>query len=311
VEFLSGTAIWDDLRRLITEADQCRAAIAYAGRHAPQLVPLGRGDFVIVDGSDEALERGSTHPDALAEWLQAGVQVRSLPDLHAKVILLSSGAADTAIIGSANASQHSNDVLLEAAVVTDDPKACAALSRQLDLWTPASVSELVDRVWLDRARRIYREPRPSRRPRRPLRFRADRTATLWLGTIQSTNAALSVATQAVFEQAVRRYDQVGEVEWWQLEPGDEALVLQGQNVVLINNPSGREQPAGQATAWGPAEIVRVVPGDDRHKPVAILVRESGLPTLRFSHVREAAGDQLDWLQPLARDAAARVYPLWP
>jgi hypothetical protein len=32
--------------------------------------------------------------------------------------------------------------------------------------------------------------------------------------------------------------------WWQLNRNDEGSVLVGQNVVLVNNASGRDEPVG-------------------------------------------------------------------
>lgn len=313
VGLIAGTHVWDELHTLVSAAAHRRAAIAYAGRHAAELMPLSSGDIVVIDGSDDALKAGSTHPKAVAAWLSAGAQVWSLRDLHAKLMLLEDAAgAMTAVIGSANASAHSNNDLLEAVVVIDEPAVCEAVSEQLDLWT--GLAQHVGDRWLEKARTLYREPRTPHHHAGTLRFRADPTAPLWVGKGEPLDDHGSPAARAAYEQVVSRYDRVGEVVWWQLNRGDDDLVLAGQNVVLVNNPSGRNKPVGQASARAPAKIVRVVPGRGRHLPVAILVRQLGLATLRFSQVRQAveqSGEQLDWSRPLDRKAAAPVYQLWP
>jgi hypothetical protein len=47
--------------------------------------------------------------------------------------------------------------------------------------------------------------------------------------------------------------------WWQLNRNDEGSVLVGQNVVLVNNASGRDEPVGaqHKRAWpGPSHSQR-------------------------------------------------------
>lgn len=309
---MSGEHIWDNLSGPIVAATRRRAAIAYAGRNASRILPLGRDDIVVVDGSDTALAAGSTHPTALDEWLGAGARVWSLADLHAKVILLEhDDETRTAIVGSANISEHSNNELIEAAIITDDETVCEAVSVELDRWV--GWAEPVDAAWLDRARTLYREPQrpaPAAGGRRP---RIDLGAPLWLGMWTPIGEPLSAAAEAEYEQAVRRHGERGEVDWWQLDDGDESSVIPGHNVVLANNPSARDEPVGQSTAWGPAKIVRVVPGTKRHRPVAILVIDPELERHRFSYLKatvERAGGVVDWQCPLPRRAAESVYRIW-
>ncbi|MEH0986308.1 phospholipase D-like domain-containing protein [Micromonospora sp. CPCC 205556] len=101
-------------------ADVCkRAAISYIGPAAADLLDLTADDMIIVDGSDVALLAGQVDPNTISRWHKAGVDVRTLPNLHAKMIHLEGGET-YAIIGSANASARSRDLLREAAVLTDD-----------------------------------------------------------------------------------------------------------------------------------------------------------------------------------------------
>lgn len=134
-----------------------------------------------------------------------------------------------------------------------------------------------------------------------------------MGTSTPTDEPLSAAAEAAFDQAVRRHRGQGEVSWWQLNDGDEYTVRPGHNVVLVNNPSDRDEPVGQSTAWAPAKIVRVVPGTKQDRPVAILVIDPVLAHHRFSHVRaaiERAGGLIDWQLPLDRQTAESVYRIW-
>lgn len=157
VELLSGNHLWDHLRPLAATAVHRRVAIAYAGRNAARQLVLGDDDIVVVNGGAPALVAGSTNPDALAEWLEAGAAVWSLEDLHAKVVLLEQhNGTSLAVVGSANISDHSNDVLHEAVLLTCDPGVCEAVSEQLDRWV--GQAKRVDAQWLRHATTIYREP---------------------------------------------------------------------------------------------------------------------------------------------------------
>ncbi|WP_435587264.1 hypothetical protein [Micromonospora aurantiaca (nom. illeg.)] len=94
---------WDGLDSYLRQATRKRAAIAYIGSTAVQLLDLVDGDLIIMDGSDAALGAGLVDPDVIDAWLAEGVEVRSLWGLHAKVMLLE-GRRTRAVVGSANAS---------------------------------------------------------------------------------------------------------------------------------------------------------------------------------------------------------------
>lgn len=81
---------------------------------APEMLPLRRGDMLVVNASDSAVRSCSTCPEALDAYLRAGVRVYSEGDLHANVIATPTAAG----IGSANASAHSRDLALEASIIT-------------------------------------------------------------------------------------------------------------------------------------------------------------------------------------------------
>ncbi|WP_433612526.1 phospholipase D family protein [Dactylosporangium sp. CA-139114] len=313
VKFIGGEHLWDRMRALSAGAVQRRVAVAYAGRNAAELLPLSVNDTVVVDGGDGALAAGSTHPGALATWLRAGAYVWSLPGLHAKVVLLEDASgARTAIVGSANISDRSNSQLIEAAVTTDDHDVCQSISDEMDRWV--GMADPVDAEWLKRARTLYREPKqPDRAGGRRRGPRLDRRAPLWVGMSTPAMEPLSPAAEAEYRHVVQDDGRGADVQWWQLNDGDEGSVLPGHNIILVNNPSDRDEPVGQATAWGPAKVVRVVPGSKRHRPVAILVRDPKLARYRFSHVRATitgAGTAIDWERPLDARAAAALYRMW-
>ncbi len=112
---IHGTQVWPELTHAAGRARQRHIASAYVGRHAAELMPLDNGNVAVVDASTNALKAGQSSPDAIASWLQAGAYVYSYEGLHAKAYLLGS----CAFVGSANASRHSQEQLLEAVLHTD------------------------------------------------------------------------------------------------------------------------------------------------------------------------------------------------
>jgi len=124
----SSSLLSDNLWPSITAAakeSRCHVAVAYVGRHAPELLPLQKGSILVCDFSRSALERGLTNPDAIRSYLKDGVEVHSWENLHAKVFSF----GDVAYVGSCNASHHSANVLTEAAVRVTDPKVVKDVSQ--------------------------------------------------------------------------------------------------------------------------------------------------------------------------------------
>jgi PLD-like domain len=111
---LSGD-LWTTVSNLARKSKIMRAAIAYVS--ADKLIEFGKGDTLIVDASDEAIASGQTSATTLAKFHTAGAELYSLTNLHAKVLLLDRYA----IVGSANLSARSEQTLVEAALLTDEP----------------------------------------------------------------------------------------------------------------------------------------------------------------------------------------------
>jgi hypothetical protein len=141
-------------------------AVAYVGADAPTLLPLRRGDVLIVNASDNALRNHATSPEALAAYRATGVQVFSSTRLHAKLLL----TRDQAVVGSANASANSTHCD-EAVVITDDAAVLADARAFIDgLDDCIEVDEEFLRhakaIWAKGVRASY--PALARRTRNPL-----------------------------------------------------------------------------------------------------------------------------------------------
>jgi hypothetical protein len=84
-------------------------AVAYFGKGAARLLRLRKGSQLVVDASENAVKSGLTCPDDLIALLKRGVRIFSIANLHAKVYVF----GNAALIGSANASQHSARTLVD------------------------------------------------------------------------------------------------------------------------------------------------------------------------------------------------------
>jgi len=152
IEFASGN-IWTALRAAARRSTRPAAvAVAYFGKGASKHLPLPAGSRLVVDATESAVKSGQTCPAELKRLLlKRGVIVYSVGNLHAKVFVLGS----TAFVGSANASNHSANTLIEALVCTTDPQVVkAARTFVQDL----CLQELGPEE-LDRLQGIYRPPR--------------------------------------------------------------------------------------------------------------------------------------------------------
>ncbi len=108
--------LWTEITSLAKEAERRYAAVAYLGTGATRLLPLKRGDVLVVDMSLASIRAGRTNPAEIEKYLKRGVEVYSCHNLHAKVFVFD----DMAIVGSANVSKNSQELLIEAALFTTD-----------------------------------------------------------------------------------------------------------------------------------------------------------------------------------------------
>lgn len=125
---------WPNIRKDLEKPSRRAvvAAVAYIGADAPSVLPLKRGDILVCDASPLSIKSNMTSADALAKYHRRGVTVFSMPGLHAKVIASSTWAW----IGSANASDNSENNLIEASVrVTKDA------ARRMQKWANSLASE--------------------------------------------------------------------------------------------------------------------------------------------------------------------------
>lgn len=151
--------VWPRLTALASSAKRAHVAVAYIGADADQLLKLRSGSVLVADCTEAAAKAGQVNPDALAAYIQGGVNVFRHPGLHAKVFVFD----DTAVIGSANISTSSQG-LVEAAIITTAKSDVAAARAFVE----SLAQEPVDDDILEALRSAWRPPvfKPKRaRPR--------------------------------------------------------------------------------------------------------------------------------------------------
>lgn len=114
--FLSNNGLWREIGNHVKAAKRVQAAVAYFGTGGADLLPLRKGDTLVVDMSLGTVRRGETNPSEIRRLIKRGVQVFTRARLHAKFLI----AGNTLIASSANVSNWSRTMLDEAGVLTTD-----------------------------------------------------------------------------------------------------------------------------------------------------------------------------------------------
>src|SRR2546429_6843217 len=83
--FLYGDILWKAISSRAKSAQRRKAAIAYFSQCTP--LALKKGDVLIVDASDGAIEAGQTSASVLHSLCKDGIALYSHEGLHAKVVL--------------------------------------------------------------------------------------------------------------------------------------------------------------------------------------------------------------------------------
>jgi hypothetical protein len=147
-------SVWGQIRRLSQRAnDFVIAASPYFGSGATGLLRLRRGNILIVKFDREAIGSGQVDPHEIVKALKKGVEIHSCSNFHAKIYIF----GNTAVVGSANVSKHSDRHLLEACVATTDRNVVKSAKRFVR-------SLLGDEIGLDFAVKMIQFYRPPKRP---------------------------------------------------------------------------------------------------------------------------------------------------
>ena len=172
--FLSNETLWQKLSVQVKAARHVDAAIAYFGQTGAKLLPLRNGDRLVVDMSPATVRAGGTDPREVEKLMRRGVQAFTRRNLHAKLIV----AGNWVIAGSANVSQHSRQILDEAAILTNDSGA----KRRAEEFMDRLCTEPIRPEYLEECKRLYKPPpHPTgRRANGTHRQQRAKHAKLWI-----------------------------------------------------------------------------------------------------------------------------------
>jgi hypothetical protein len=261
VRFLA-EGIWKEITAAVKRRrGKAFVAVPYFGQAGSRLLPLRKGDMLVVNASEAAVRSGQTYPDGLRRLLNRGVQIYSLDNLHAKVYVLGS----VAFIGSANASSRSSEGLEEAVVQVRDSKVIEEARRHV-LYNLCK--ERLSRTDLDRLKSKYRPPR--------------------LGGHRTKASRPRVGAKARWFIVQLKYDELGEEQQEALDVGEQkAEKLREEPKSTINSMWWRrdvpyrkgdmviqvvESKSGAIGVYAPAKVIsRREIRDGRHRIRAIYV----------------------------------------
>jgi hypothetical protein len=149
---LYSAAVWRHITAAAKSASKpSYAAVAYFGSTGDKLLPLREGSKLVVDASLGAVTTGITDPKALRRLHNRGVDVFSMPLLHAKVFAFDS----VGFVGSSNASANSAKRLIEANISISNTKTLKSIREfVMSLSTDSLDNDALD--WLEER---YRPPK--------------------------------------------------------------------------------------------------------------------------------------------------------
>ena len=149
--FLTNRELWKELKLRVARAKRVWAASAYFGTDGAELLPLKKGDRLVVDMSMGAVRQGVTNPREIQRLMESEVQVFTRASLHAKFFLID----DILIVGSSNVSQSSFAALDEAALLTTSKQAIGSARK----YFCQLCSEPVRDKYLQECLKAYKPPR--------------------------------------------------------------------------------------------------------------------------------------------------------
>lgn len=294
--------IWPQLTKAVRGSRQsCAVAVAYFGKGASKLLPLHKGSRLVVDASERAVSSGQTCPADLSILVKQGVQVYSVPNLHAKVFVLGRAA----YIGSANVSDRSASHLIEAVIRTTEPDAVQA-ARQfvrdhcLHQLTPTVLKHLA---------KLYRPPlvpggkrgnrkeptQPTQRPSLPRLHLAQLQLQNWSERDQALHdAALVVAKKRREHPRSFELDSFRSPGKCRYQTGDVIIQVtdEGGGSVLVTPPGNVLHVRTRHDGKRQVSFVYLECPAKRRKPIKVLARNLGygaLKRLRWDGVvRDAA-----------------------
>jgi len=199
--------IWETITQSVKKRLPNYVAVAYFGSDGANLLPLKKGDILVVDASDSSVKSGVTNPIELEKLKNKGVHIFSYPQLHSKIFVF----GKTMFIGSANVSLNSKENLFEAVLMVNQESIEEAKTYILGLAQfPLEEKEL------SRLKSIYKAPKfHTNEGGQAIKFFANR---IYLASIEATGYSkgyeepLKLGRKKIIEQGEQANECVA-FEW--------------------------------------------------------------------------------------------------
>lgn len=241
--------IWQQIAPLTKKSSKKIAALAYVS--SADFVFFQEGDILVCDASDQAIHSGETSASVLSKFYNAGAQIYSYPNLHAKVMIFGRNV----LIGSCNLSLSSAQVLRELAILTTD----SSTRSQAVAYIHAikDTSSLLEETILKRLLKIPVVKRKAlqRVKRSPIHL-GNRT---WIISTYNLNPDRYQNEETFVEKAekeVRKkiHDPYVDVSWsrWTGKTAFRSLAREGDTIIGMNSERG----SNRITASAPAAILK-------------------------------------------------------
>jgi hypothetical protein len=72
-------SLWPKIISLAKKSRRKQVVVAYLGKGASKILPLQRGDVLVVDLSEQAVMNGQTDPHEVEKYIKRGVKVYRQP----------------------------------------------------------------------------------------------------------------------------------------------------------------------------------------------------------------------------------------
>lgn len=279
--------LWPRLRALTNRKGRTLAAVPYFASGGAARLPLKKGGVLVTRFDDTSIKCGQTDPSEVLKLIKRGVKVYAAADLHAKVYVF----GNTAIVGSANVSSHSEHYLMEAGLETREPATVRACRR----WIESIASEVVEPAFAESKLGLYRPPRFFG-PLKPRGGRGkakvpSRRAPIWVMRLREEDDWDQAANEAEKEAKNEGKERL-------LDPGEFrqdtfrlcgkstfAALRIGHRIVQVLGPDKRRE------VFAPGRIVAIRRYDSRGGRFAIVSLEmrKGLRTKGLSRVLALLG----------------------
>ena len=250
------TGLWSAIASKSDKAGSRRAAIAYIGESPP--VRFGSEDVLIVDASDASIKAGRTSAKVLQQFHKAGAELWSHANLHAKVLLID----DWAVVGSANASRHSQNTLVEAALITDRPDIASQVERFI--FELKQHSQAITPSFLKRILALPVTRAPFARSIGPTKHQAPHLESprTWLLSLRSdaTYPGDDECVDAVAEEEQGKLgSHAGQIDWfwWPAGKGFSSQAKVGDIIIESYRPRANIKSSRSVRVYRHARIVRI------------------------------------------------------